>query len=100
MKGFLCDWILSCVLSVQPVTPLPDLYYGTVLYDYFQDDYQQALLDALIAERRGAVGDDPIRLQLAKGSFAFADGMFALAEQTFASAGAGALPPIDKMRLW
>jgi tetratricopeptide (TPR) repeat protein len=99
MKGFLCDWILSCVLSVQPVTPLADLYYGTVLYDYFQDDYSQALLDAMIAERRGAVGDDPVRLQLAKGSFAFADGMFALADQTFASAGADALPPLDKMRL-
>ncbi len=99
MKGFLCDWILSCVLSVQPVTPLPDLYYGTLLYDYFQDDYQQALLGALIAERRGAVGEDPTRLQLAKGSFAFSEGMFALAEQTFASAGADALPPLDKMRL-
>ncbi len=61
MKEFLCDWILSCVLSVQPVTPLPDLYYGTVLYDYYQDDYQQALLDALIVERRGVVGDDPVR---------------------------------------
>ena len=99
MKEFLCDWILSCVLSVQPVTPLPDLYYGTVLYDYYQDDYQQALLDTLIVERRGAVGADPVRLQLAKGSFAFADGMFAMAEQTFASVGDGELTPLDKMRL-
>ena len=99
MKELLCDWILSCVLTVQPVTPLPDLYYGTVLYDYYQDDYQQALLDALIVERRGAVGDDPVRLQLAKGSFAFADGMFAMAEQTFASVGDGELTPLDKMRL-
>ena len=99
MKELLCDWILSCVLTVQPVTPLPDLYYGTVLYDYYQDDYQQALLDALIVERRGAVGNDPVRLQLAKGSFAFADGMFAMAEQTFASVGDGELTPLDKMRL-
>ncbi len=103
MKAFLCDWILSCVLSVQPVTPLPDLYYGTVLYDYYQDDYQQALLDTLIVERRGVVGNDPateaVRLQLAKGSFAFADGMFAMAEQTFASVGEGELTPLDKMRL-
>jgi tetratricopeptide (TPR) repeat protein len=99
MKEFLCDWILSCVLAVQPVTPLPDLYYGSVLYDYYQDDYQQALLDALIVERRGVVGSDPVRLQLAKGSFAFADGMFAMAEQTFASVGDGELTPLDKMRL-
>ena len=99
MKEFLCDWILSCVLTVQPVTPLPDLYYGTVLYDYYQDDYQQALLDALIIERRDVVGEDPVRLQLAKGSFAFADGMFAMAEQTFASVREGELTPLDKMRL-
>ncbi len=99
MKEFLCDWILSCLLTVQPVTPLPDLYYGTVLYDYYQDDYQQALLDALIVERRGVVGEDPVRLQLAKGSFAFADGMFAMAEETFASVGDGELTPLDKMRL-
>ena len=99
MKSFLCEWILSCVLTVQPVTPLPDLYYGTVLYDYYQDDYQQALLDALIVERRGIVGDEPVRLQLAKGSFAFADGLYAMAEQTFASVADGELTPLDKMRL-
>jgi len=99
MKSFLCEWILSCVLTAQPVTPLPDLYYGTVLYDYYQDDYQQALLDSLIVERRGAIGDEPARLQLAKGSFAFADGMYSMAEQTFASVADGELTPLDKMRL-
>src|SRR5262249_42008367 len=99
MKEFLCDWILSCVLTVQPVTPLPDLYYGTLLFDYYQEDYQQALLDELIIEQRGQVGIDPVRLQLAKGSFAFADGMFSLAEHTFASVGEGELTPLDKMRL-
>src|SRR5262245_8779916 len=99
MKEFLCDWILSCVLTVQPVTPLPDLYYGTLLFDYYQEDYQQALLDELIVEQRGQVGIDPVRLQLAKGSFAFADGMFSLAEQTFASVREGELTPLDKMRL-
>ena len=50
MKSLLCDWLLSCVLSVQGPTPLSDLYYGSVLYDYYQDDYQQALLDTLIVE--------------------------------------------------
>jgi hypothetical protein len=99
MKHLLCDWILSCVLSVQPVTPLPELYYGTLLYDYYQDDYQQALLDALIVEQRGAVGDQVARFELAKGSFAFADGMYAMAEQTFASVGSGELTPLDRMRL-
>jgi len=99
MKEFLCDWILSCVLTTQPVTPLPDLYYGTLLFDYYQEDYQQALLDESIIEQRGYVGSDSVRLQLAKGSFAFADGMFAMAEQTFASVKDGELTPLDKMRL-
>ena len=99
MKEFLCDWILSCVLAVQGPTPLPDLYYGAVLFDYYQDDYEQALIDTLIVEQRGEVGTDPVRLQLAKGSFAFADGMFSMAEQTFASVGDGELTPLDRMRL-
>jgi len=99
MKEFLCDWILSCALTVQPVTPLPDLHYGTLLFDYYQEDYQQALLDESIIEQRGQLGGDSARWQLAKGSFAFADGMFAMAEKTFASVQAGELTPLDKMRL-
>ncbi len=99
MKEYLCGWLLSCLVTAQPVTPLPDLYYGTVLYDYYQDNPEQALLDTLIIERRGVVGADPVRLQLAKGSFAFADGMFSMAEKTFASVGEGELTPLDKMRL-
>jgi hypothetical protein len=99
MKELLCDWILSCVLTVAPVTSLPDLYYGTMLYDYYQQDYQQALLDTLIVERRGELGADPVRFELAKGSFAFADGMYALAEQTFAAVADGELTPLDQMRL-
>ncbi len=99
MKEYLCGWLLSCLVATQPATPLPDLYYGTVLYDYYQDNPEQALLDTLIIERRGLVGTDPVRLQLAKGSFAFADGMFSMAEQTFASVGEGELTPLDKMRL-
>jgi hypothetical protein len=87
------------VLSTTPVTPLPELYYGTMLYDYYQDDYQQALLDTLIAQQRGDLGADPVKFELAKGSFAFADGMYAMAEQTFASVADGELTPLDKMRL-
>src|SRR5262245_33463168 len=95
----LCDWILSCVLSTTPATPLAELYYGTMLYDYYQDDYQQALVDTLIAEQRGDLGADPVKFELAKGSFAFADGMYAMADRTFASVADGELTPLDKMRL-
>lgn len=99
MKSFLCDWILSCVLASAPVTTLPDLYYGTLLYDYYQEDYQQALLDSLIIEERNAIGPDTVRFELAKGSFAFGDGMYAMAETTFAGVADGELTPLDQMRL-
>ncbi len=99
MKALFCDWLISCAVAVTPVTPLPDLYYGTVLYSYYQDDTSQALLDTLIAERRGQLGEDPVRYQLAKGSFAFAEGMYTLAEETFEGVADSEMTPLDRMRL-
>ncbi|TDJ22061.1 MAG: hypothetical protein E2O58_12625 [Gammaproteobacteria bacterium] len=99
MKSFLCDLILSCTLVAQPVTLVEDLYYGTVLYAYYQDDFQQALLDTLVAERLERRGQDVVRFELAKGSFAFADGMYRYAEQTFADLQADQLTGLDSMRL-
>lgn len=99
MKALFCDWLLSCMVAATPVTPLPDLYYGTVLYAYYQEDTSQALLETLIAQERGQVGEDPVRYELAKGSFAFAEGMYAMAEETFASVADGELTPLDRMRL-
>jgi hypothetical protein len=99
MKGLFCDWLLSCAIAAAPVTPLPDLYYGTVLYSYYQDDTSQALLDAMVAQQRNQLGDDPVRYDLAKGSFAFAEGMYQFAEQTFAGIADAELKPIDRMRL-
>lgn len=99
MKSLLCDLILSCTLVAQPVTPVEDLYYGTMLYAYYQDDFQQALLETLIAEQLERRGKDAVRFDLAKGSFAFADGMYRYAEQTFAGLQQGQLTELDSMRL-
>jgi hypothetical protein len=99
MKSFLCDLILSCTLVAQPVTPVEDLYYGTVLYAYYQDDLERALLDTLIAEQRNRRGEDVVRFELAKGSFAFADGMYRYAERTFAGLPKDQLTELDTMRL-
>ena len=99
MKSFLCDLIFSCTLLAQPVTPVEDLYYGTVLYAYYQDDFEQALLDTLVAEQLDRRGADVVRFELAKGSFAFADGMYRYAEQTFAGLQKDQLTELDSIRL-
>ena len=99
MKSFLCDLIFSCTLMAQPVTPVEDLYYGTVLYAYYQDDFEQALLDTLVAEQLDRRGADIVRFELAKGSFAFADGMYQYAEQTFAGLQKDQLTELDSIRL-
>ena len=79
--------------------PVDELTYGTVLYDYFQEDHQAALLSALVAEGQDRRGEDPLRFDLAKGSFAFADGMYDYANEIFVGIPDGELSELDSMRL-
>ena len=99
MKAFLCELILSCVLAAPAAKPIDELTYGTVLYAYFQQDYQQALLDTLVAEKQGRRGENTIRFDLAKGSFAFSDGMYGYARNIFDNVDAEELSELDRMRL-
>ncbi|MCZ6854434.1 MAG: hypothetical protein O7G86_11000 [Gammaproteobacteria bacterium] len=99
MKAFLCELILSCVLAVPTAKTIDELTYGTVLYAYFQRDYQQALLDTLVAEKQGRRGENTLRFDLAKGSFAFNDGMYAYARKIFEQVDAEELSELDRMRL-
>ena len=99
MKAFFCELIFSCV-GIAPAAPLvEDLTYGTVLYEYYQGDYQAALLNTLVAEDQNRRGEQPIRFDLAKGSFAFNDGMYALAENVFANVDEAELTDLDRLRL-
>jgi len=99
MKSFFCELLFSCLIAAPGAKPVDELTYGTLLYSYYQQDYQQALLEALVAERQGRRGDDPVRFELAKGSFAFADGMYDYASRTFNSVDPGELDELDRMRL-
>ncbi len=99
MKSWFCELFLSCVLAAPVGMPVADLTYGTVLFEYFQDNYQDALLRAEVAELQGRTGEDVVRFQLARGSFAFSDGMYTYASETFASVGDEELTDIDRMRL-
>jgi hypothetical protein len=99
MKAFFCELLLSCLIASPGAKPVDELTYGTLLYSYYQQDYQQALVQALVAERQGRRGEDPVRFVLAKGSFAFADGMYNYAARTFDSVAPAALGDMDRMRL-
>lgn len=99
MKAFFCELILSCMLAAPGAKPVDELTYGTVLYAYYQQDYQQALLNTLVAEQQGRQGENTVRFELAKGSFAFSYGMYAYARETFARVHASELTTIDEMRL-
>lgn len=99
MKALLCKLILSCVVAGPNAKPVDDLAYGTVLYEYFQQDYQAAMVATLVAEAQGQTGDNAIRFELAKGSFAFSDHMYRYANEVFAEIDPAELTELDGLRL-
>lgn len=99
MKSFLCELLFSCLAAAPVAKPVDELTYRTALYSYYQEDYQQALLDVMVADRQGRLGDDPLRFTLAKGSFAFKEGLYREAAETFAGVDPGELSELDRMRL-
>ena len=77
MKLFLCKLIFTCAAAAEPeVTPRAELVYGTVLYDYYQENYSDALLQVRVAQEQGYTSGAETKFKLAEGSFAFSDQMF------------------------
>ncbi len=99
MKTFLCELLFSCLLAGPTAKPIDELTYGTALFAYYQEDYEQALVNVLVAERQDRLGEEPLRFELAKGSFAFQQGMYRFASETFAGVETDALTELDRMRL-
>jgi len=99
MKNFICELILSCVIAAPVGKPVDELTYGSMLYSYYQQDYQQALLETMVAEAQQRRGEDTVRFDLAKGSFSFSDRMYETARTTFESVDPAELTQIDQMRL-
>ena len=99
MKQFLCELLFTCAMLGPGAQPVDELTYGTVLYEYFQEDHQSALLAALVAKEQGRRGESITRFDLATGSFAFADGMYDYASETFAGIDQAEIEKIDQMRL-
>ncbi len=98
MKWLLCELILSCSLAAEPMS-LDELTYRTVLFDYYQESYDDALVRTLVAESQGRTGDDPTRFTLAKGSFAFKDGMYGYSREIFDGVAQTELTDVDRLRL-
>lgn len=99
MKNFICELILSCVVAAPVGKPVDELTYGTMLYSYYQQDYQQALLETMVAEAQDRRGEDTVRFDLAKGSFAFSERMYETARTTFDAVDPAELTELDQMRL-
>ena len=100
MKLFLCKLIFTCAAAAEPeVTPRAELVYGTVLYDYYQENYSDALLQVRVAQAQGHTNGAETKFKLAEGSFAFSDQMFDYATRTFASVDQSELTEIDELRL-
>jgi hypothetical protein len=99
MKQFFCELLFLCTVAAPGAKPVDELTYGTVLYEYFQEQHSDALLTALVAQAQDRRGEDWVRFDLAAGSFAFADGMYDYANETFARVGEGELTELDSMRL-
>jgi len=100
MKLFLCKLIFTCAAVAEPeLTPHAELVYGTVLYDYYQENYSDALLLVRVAQLQGHTDGAETKFKLAEGSFAFSDQMFDYAARTFDSVDQSELTDIDELRL-
>jgi len=99
MKTFLCELFFSCLLAAPAAKPVDELTYRAALFSYYQEDYQQALVDVLVAQRQQRLGEDPVRFELAEGSFAFREGLYRYAGETFDAVAAEELDQLDRMRL-
>ena len=99
MKNFICELILSCVVAAPVGKPVDELTYGSMLYSYYQQEYQQALLETMVAEAQNRRGEDTVRFELAEGSFAFSERMYETARTTFAEVDSAELTELDQMRL-
>ena len=83
---FFCAWVFfsACIYAGEkPLTRVADLRYGVALFHYYQDDYQAALTELLVAEKRGGIkghGDNP---EIMEGGFSLGYGMERHASEIF-----------------
>jgi len=70
--------------SVAPHSSVADLRYGVTLYEYYQENYLQALTELMVAEARGGIQGHKDNPQLIVGGISLAYGMEKKASAIFA----------------
>lgn len=88
-----CLWSLLAALALatspvaqadeQPKTAVADLRYGVALYNYYQQDYVNALAELMVADSRDGIQGHSDNPELIAGSISLAFGMQAHAESVF-----------------
>jgi len=86
----LCAATLLTLANVQaverpaaPLTTVADLRYGVVLYEYYQDNYMQALSELLVAQARGGIKGHRENPRVIEGGISLAFGMERKASELF-----------------
>ena len=99
MTSFLCELLFSCLLAAPGAKSIDELAYGTALYHYYQQDYAAALVDVMVAQSQERIGGKALEFELAKGSFAFQEGMYRQAADVFGAVDENELTELDRLRL-
>ncbi len=107
MKGIVCDWVLGCLLAtpsvdldVQPIPNPHDLQFRSILYQVYQRQDEQALVEGLVIESLApGAGRDRTRYLLAELSTAFSIGARSIALEAAAKLESETLAPEDRIRV-
>lgn len=69
--------IFSCANSSaeKPLSSVADLRYGVALYEYYQEEYMDALAELLVAKERGGIEGHGANPEIMEGGFAVGYGM-------------------------
>jgi hypothetical protein len=96
----LCDWLLGCLVPASVATPA-DLVYRSVLYPFYQDDDERALVQTMAVGARATDWEAGAkqRLQLAQVALAFATGARGIALEASGALDGESLGPQERMRL-